>query len=96
MLKFHIKFGGRATTSDPGFRGSVGGVVLEVSRAKAPLLFIDWQLFLALVATSETKQNVKQAVIEAKRVADQLQVMAGQLDRLADQILRQARKQFLM
>ena len=42
------------------------------------------------------KQNIKQAVIEAKRVADQLQVMAGQLDRLADQILRQARKQFLM
>ena len=43
---------------------------------------------------SETKQNIKQAVIEAKRVADQLQVMAGQLDRLANQILRQARKQF--
>lgn len=57
-------------------------------------LFIDWQLFWALVATSETKQNIKQAVIEAKRVADQLQVMAGQLDRLANQILRQARKQF--
>ena len=55
-----------------------------------------WQLFWALVATSETKQNIKQAVIEAKRVADQLQVMAGQLDCLADQILRQARKQFLM
>ena len=49
-----------------------------------------------MVATSETKQNIKQAVIEAKRVADQLQVMAGQLDSLADQILRQARKQFLM
>ena len=28
-----IKFGGRATTSDPGLRGSDGGVVLEVSRA---------------------------------------------------------------
>ena len=51
-------------------------------------------VFWALVATSETKQNTKQAVIEAKRVADQLQVMAGQLDRLANQILRQARKQF--
>ena len=47
-----------------------------------------------MVATSETKQNIKQAVIEAKRVADQLQVMAGQLDRLANQILRQAGKQF--
>ena len=35
---------------------------------------------------SETKKNIKQAVIEAKRVADQLQVMAGQLDRLANQI----------
>ena len=43
------------------------------------------------------KQNIKQAVIEVKRVADQLQVMAGQLDYLADQILRQVvRKQFLM
>ena len=49
-------------------------------------LFIDWQLFLALVATNETKQNIKQAVIEAKRVAY----------RLADQILRQARKPFLI
>ena len=60
-------------------------------------LFIDWQLFWALVATREMKQNIKQAVIEVKRVADQLQVMAGQLDYLADQILRQiVRKQFLM
>ena len=49
-------------------------------------LFIDWQLFLALVATNETKQNIKQAVIEAKRVAYCL----------ADQILRQARKPFLI
>ena len=57
-------------------------------------LFIDWQLSWALVATIETKQNIKQAVIEAKRVADQLQVMAGQLDHLANQILRQAGKQF--
>ena len=58
-------------------------------------MFIDWQLFF-LVATGKTKQTIEQAVIEAKRVADQLQVMARQLDHLADQILRQARKQFLM
>ena len=28
-----LKFGGKATTSDPGFRGSGGSIVLEVSRA---------------------------------------------------------------
>ena len=64
--------------------------------SKSLTLFIDWQLFWALVATSKTKQTIEQAVIEAKRVADQLQVMARKLDHLADQILRQARKQFLM
>ena len=44
------------------------------------------------MVTIETKQDIKQAVIEAKRVVDQIQVMAGQLDRLADQLLRQAGK----
>ena len=41
-------------------------------------------LFWALVVTIETKHDIKQVVIEAKRVVDQLQVMAGQLDCLAD------------
>ena len=44
------------------------------------------------MVTIETKQDIKQAVIEAKWVVDQLQVMAGQLDRLADQLLSQTRK----
>ena len=47
--------------------------------------------FEPLQLTSKAKQNIKQAVIEAKH-----QVMAGQLERLADQVLRQARQQFLM
>ena len=46
------------------------------------------------MVTIETKQDIKQAVIEAKWVVDQLQVMAGQLDHLADQLLRQTRKFF--
>ena len=46
------------------------------------------------MVTIETKQDIKQAVIEAKRVVGQLQVMAGQLDHFADQLLRQARKYF--
>ena len=37
-------------------------------------------------SNQRNEKNIKQAVIEAKRVADQLQVMAGQLDRLANQI----------
>ena len=35
-------------------------------------------------------QQIKDAVIEAKRVAAQLQLMTGQLDRLANQILAEA------
>ena len=35
-------------------------------------------------------QQIKDAVIEAKRVAAQLQLMAGQLDRLANHILAEA------
>ena len=58
---------------------------------RTPFFIHQW-LFWALIVTSETKQDIKQAVIETKKVADQLQVLAGQLDRLADQILRQATK----
>ena len=35
-------------------------------------------------------QQIKDAVIEAKRVTGQLQLMAGQLDRLANHILAEA------
>ena len=35
-------------------------------------------------------QQIKDAVIKAKRVAGQLQVIAGQLDRLVDHILAEA------
>ena len=35
-------------------------------------------------------QQINDAVIEAKRVAAQLQLMTGQLDRLANQILAEA------
>ena len=36
--------------------------------------------------------EIKSTTIEAKRVASQLQLMAGQLDRLASHILAEAKK----
>ena len=38
------------------------------------------------------KQKIKNTVIEAKRVDAQLQLTAGQLDRLANQILEETKK----
>ena len=38
------------------------------------------------------KQKIKNTVIEAKWVDAQLQLMAGQLDRLANQILEETKK----
>ena len=38
------------------------------------------------------KQKIKDRVKEAKRVDAQLQLMAGQLDQLANQILEQTKK----
>ena len=47
--------------------------------------------FFFVTETFQRKaQQIKDAVIEAKRVAAQLQLMTGQLDRLANHILAEA------
>ena len=55
---------------------------------------LKWKQIRFFCFVSETfqrkAQQIKDAVIEAKWVAAQLQLMAGQLDRLANHILAEA------